>query len=120
MFHLKVGDVNRLIILGGDRQTAPASTYPVYLTPFPAPLTVEAIQSNDRPANGVEVTYTAHGPAVFDVNSDQVATIKALTGTDGKVSVTLFSRYNVTGAVTVTASAPEFGSVTFTETVVPR
>ena len=120
VFHLKVGDVNRLIILGGDRQTAPESTYPVYLTPFPAPLTVEAIQSNDRPANGVEVTYTAHGPAVFDVNSNQVETIKALTGTDGKVSVTLFSRYNVTGAVTVTATAPEFGSVTFTETVVPR
>jgi hypothetical protein len=119
-FHLTVGKVDRLIILGGDKQTAPAQSRPVWEHSFPAPLTVEAIAATDHPEGGVPVTYTVHGPAQFVVDGVLgVDTIQVFTGSQGQASATLFPKYNETGPVTVTASAPDFGSVTFTATVVP-
>ena len=116
-FHLKVGDIDRLIILGGDKQTAPPNTSPVLEHPFPAPLTVEAIQANDHPASGEPVTYTVHGPAVFVVSHIGTDTLQVVTGADGQAAAALYPKYNETGPVTVTAGSPDFGSVTFTETV---
>ena len=96
---------------------APPSTSPVYEHPFPAPLTVEAIQANDHPASGEPVTYTVHGPAVFVVSHIGTDTLQVVTGADGQAAAALYPKYNQTGPVTVTASSPDFGSVTFTETV---
>jgi hypothetical protein len=83
-FHLKVDDIDRLIILGGDKQTAPPNTRPVLEHPFPAPLTVEAIQANDHPASGEPVTYTVHGPAVFVISDIGTDTLQVVTGADGR------------------------------------
>lgn len=120
VFRLEVGHANGLIIVGGNRQTALQSVVGRPLIPFPAPLTVQAIQSNGQPANGLKVTYTVHGAAFFQVNKLVSATIDELTGTDGQISAILYTRYDMNGTVTVTPSAPGFGSVTFTEAVVSR
>ena len=122
LFHLDVREVTGLVIRGGDRQTIPASSDPVHLDAFPSLLWVEAIYPTDgQPANGVKVTYTIHGTAaVFIVDSSHRDTTSAVTGTDGKAFVWLYAGYNVAGTVTITATAPGYGSVTFTETVVMR
>jgi hypothetical protein len=119
VLHLAVGEIDRLIIVGGDKQTAPAQSTPVWAHPFPLPLIVEAISAKDHPEGGVPVTYTAHGPAEFVVDGVLgTPTIEVPTGSDGQAAAALFPKYNETGPVTVTASAPDFGSVTFTATVV--
>ena len=126
VFHLQVNEVRGLVIRGGDRQTVPASSDPVHFLPFPAPLEVGATYPADgQPANGVTVTYTIHGTAAFFLNgSNHQNTTSAVTGTQpfdsGRAWVYLYPGYNVTGTVTITATAPGFGSVTFTETVVKR
>ena len=115
-FHLTVGDIDRLIILGGDKQTAPPNTSPVLEHPFPAPLTVEAIQANDHPVSGEPVTYTVHGPAVFVVSHIGTDTLQVVTGTDRQAAAALYPKYNDTGPAP-SPPVPDFGSVTFTETV---
>jgi hypothetical protein len=121
-FHLDVREVTGLVIRDGDRQTIPASTDPVHLDPFPSLLWVEAIHPTDgQPANGVTVTYTIHGTtAVFIVGSNHQDTASAVTGTDGQAYVWLYAGHNTAGTVTITATAPGYGTVTFTETVVKR
>jgi hypothetical protein len=124
LFHLQVNEVRGLVIRGGDRQTVPASSEPTHVLPFPAPLQVEATYPADgQPANGVTVTYTIHGTAAFFLNgSNHQNTTSAVIGTisSGQAWVYLYPGYNVTGTVTITATAPGIGSVTFTETVVKR
>ena len=56
-----------------------------------------------------------HGAAFFEAAKLVSSTIDGLTGPDGQISAALYTRYDMTGAVTVTASAPGYGSVTFTE-----
>ena len=48
------------------------------------------------------------------------ASVSGPTGSNGQYSAILYSRYDKTGAVTVSATAPGYGSVTFTEAVVSR
>lgn len=117
VFHLQVGHVNGLNILGGDQQTATQSAPSGSLTAFAAPLTVLAIQSNGKPGNGVRVTYHVNNVAFF---AGALFETSGLTGPDGQFSAMLYTRRDLIGAVTVTASAPGYGSVTFTETVVSR
>jgi hypothetical protein len=124
-FHLQVRETTGLVIRDGDRQTIPASSDPVHLNAFPSLLWVEAIDPADgQPANGVTVTYTIHGTAtVFIVDSSHRDTASAVTGAygyPGQAAVWLYAGYNVAGTVTITATAPGYGSVTFTETVVTR
>jgi hypothetical protein len=124
-FHLQVNEVRGLVIRDGDQQTIPASSDPAHLDPFPAGLWVEAIYPADgQPANGVTVTYTIHGTAAvfIDFNKNHRDTTTAVTGAvyPGQASAVLYAGYNVAGTVTITATAPGYGSVTFTETVVKR
>lgn len=126
LFHLQVNEVHGLVIRSGDRQTVPASSDPMHFLPFPAALEIEATYPVDgQPANGVTVTYTIHGTAAFFLNgSNHQNTTSAVIGTQpfgsGRAWVYLYPGYNVTGTVTITATAPGIGSVTFTETVVKR
>jgi hypothetical protein len=124
-FHLQVNEVRGLVIRDGDRQIIPASSDPAHLDPFPTGLWVEATYPADgQPANGVTVTYTIHGTAAvfIDFNKNHRDTATAVTGAfyPGQASAVLYAGYNVAGAVTITATAPGYGSVTFTETVVKR
>jgi hypothetical protein len=124
-FHLQVNEVRGLVIRDGDRQTTLASSDPAHLDPFPAGLWVEATYPADgQPANGVTVTYTIHGTAaVFvDFNNNHRDTATAVTGAvyPGQAAAVLCAGYNVAGTVTITATAPGYGSVSFTETVVKR
>jgi hypothetical protein len=95
----------------------PAQHQPCARASLPGTLTVEAIQANDHPASGEPVIYTVHGPAVFVVSHIGTDTLQVVTGADGQAAADLYPKYNETGPVTVTASSPDFGSVTFTETV---
>lgn len=124
-FHLQVNEVRGLVIRDGDRQTIPASSDLAHLDPFPTGLWVEATYPADgQPANGVTVTYTIHGTAAvfIDFNKNHRDTATAVTGAlyPGQASAVLYAGYNVAGTVTITATAPGYGSVTFTETVVKR
>jgi hypothetical protein len=124
-FHLQVNEVSGLVIRDGDRQTIPASSDPAHLDPFPTGLWVEATYPADgQPANGVTVTYTIHGTAAvfIDFNKNHRDTATAVTGAlyPGQASAVLYAGYNVAGSVTITATAPGYGSVTFTETIVKR
>jgi len=121
VFHLEVGHVNGLLIVSGNKQMAKQSNLLGPLTPFQEPLTVEAIQSNGKPANGIHVTYSVSGAAWLKgadglVNFDT----DELTGTNGQASTTLYARHDKTGAATVAANAPGYGSVTFTEAVLSQ
>jgi hypothetical protein len=121
-FHLLVNEARGLVIRGGDRQHAPVGSD----LPFTAPLEVEATYLNDgQLANGVTVTYTIHGTAAFFlVGPNHRDTTSAVTGTtpfgSGRAWVYLYPSSSVTGTITITATAPGFGSLTFTETVVSR
>jgi hypothetical protein len=121
VFHLEVGRVNGLLTVSGDKQMAQQSNLLGPLTPFQEPLTVEAIQSNGKPANGIHVTYSVSGAAWLK-GPDGLVNFDAdkLTGTNGQASTTLYARYDKTGAATVAASAPGYGSVTFTEAVLSQ
>jgi hypothetical protein len=52
------------------------------------------------------------GPVVSHIGTD---ILQVVTGADGQAAAALYPKYNETGPVTVTS--PDFGSVTFTETV---
>jgi hypothetical protein len=123
VFHLTVDPLpyDHLIIVGGDKQTAPANSIPA--KPFPALLTVQAIGADGKPVKDVRVDYTVQGPATFELLGNVPGTgtgATGYTGANGQVSATLYPKIAMTGAVTVTASTSGFGSVTFTETVVSR
>ena len=116
-FHLEVGHANGLLIFSGDKQTGQQSNVTGPLTPFAEPLTVQAMQSNGKPANGVRVSYALDGAAFFK-DQGVTTTVSGLTGSNGQFSAVLYARFDKTGVVTITATAPGYGSVTFTEAVV--
>ena len=88
VFHLTVDALpyDHLIIVGGDKQTAPANSIPA--KPFPAPLTVQAIGADGKPVKDVRVDYTVQGPATFELLGNVPGTgtgATGYTGADGQV-----------------------------------
>lgn len=105
--------------------SALGSSDPAHLDSFPTGLWVEATYPADgQPANGVTVTFTIHGTAAvfIDYNKNHRDTATAVTGAvyPGQASAVLYAGYNVAGSVTITATAPGYGSITFTETIAKR
>jgi hypothetical protein len=122
VFHLEVGHASGLLIVSGDKQTVRQSNLYGPANAF-QPLTVEAIQSNGKPANGIHVEFSVPAQDAALLKGDDGLDnydFHGVTGADGKVSATLVARHEKAGAATVTASAPGYGSVTFTEAVIPQ
>ena len=90
-------------VIGGDNQSAQV------LNPLPVPLQIATIDPyNGRPISGVTVKFS-------DGNKGGTFNPPTATDADGDVSTT-YTFPKKAGAYTLTATAPNFGSVSATET----
>ncbi len=91
-------------VIGGGNQSAQV------LNPLPVPLQIATLDPyNGRPISGVTVTFSdGNKGGTFDPPTET-------TGADGGVSTT-YTFPKKAGAYTLTATAPNFGSVSATET----
>jgi hypothetical protein len=124
---LTIVDSGQLVIANGNNQrrvrVPPGSSG---LGETFAPLFVTATTASGMPVTGVPVTFSCAAPAglTCSLANKQQASVTVVTDDEGAAILADWSGYvgivtwGGTGTLTVTASAPGFGSVTFQETVV--